>query len=90
MDSFAWERERPQTRVGIHRPRDSVPRDIRKEKSAGQAQDLASRLMGLASGGQILLSRAVTDGARQYVRKHPIAGQGTGPGWHGSGMGRIS
>jgi serine/threonine-protein kinase len=40
-------------------------------KVVGLAADLTARLMGLASGGQILLSRAVFDQARQFVRGHP-------------------
>lgn len=40
-------------------------------KLSGLAIDLAARIMGLAEGGQILLTRALFDSARQYVRKHP-------------------
>ena len=32
--------------------------------------------MGLATGGQILLTRAAFDSARQYVHAHPAAGEG--------------
>ena len=40
-------------------------------KLTGFAKDIAARLMGLASPGQILMSRASFDAARQYVREHP-------------------
>lgn len=40
-------------------------------KIVGLAADLTARLMGLATGGQILLSRVVFDQARQFVRGHP-------------------
>ncbi|MFO0848639.1 MAG: adenylate/guanylate cyclase domain-containing protein [Gemmataceae bacterium] len=87
MYTFVWECERPQTRVGIHLgDAIQIQEMVGPQKSVGQAQDLAARLMGLASGGQILLSRAVSDGARQYVRKHPVADQGTELAWvrHGA------
>ncbi len=40
-------------------------------KLIGLAKDIAARLMGLAMPGQILMSRASFDAARQYVREHP-------------------
>ncbi len=40
-------------------------------KLIGLAIDIAARLMGLAIPGQILMSRAAFDAARQYVREHP-------------------
>jgi serine/threonine protein kinase/class 3 adenylate cyclase len=42
-----------------------------RERFVGSAIDLASRVMSLARGGQILLTRAVFDAARQIVREHP-------------------
>ncbi len=90
METFGWVQEHPKTRIGIHLG-DSIKFQEAQgqEKAAGQAQDLAARLMGLASGGQILLSRAVSDGARQYVRKHPVSerapGASTELAWVGHG-----
>jgi class 3 adenylate cyclase len=43
-------------------------------KIVGLAADIAARIMGLAGGGQILLTRAAFDAARQYVRSHPHDG----------------
>ncbi len=38
---------------------------------ASHAADMCARLMGLAGGGQILLTRAAFDNARQFIQKHP-------------------
>jgi len=38
---------------------------------AGLAVDMAARVMGLCEAGQILLTRAAFDDARQFVREHP-------------------
>src|SRR5205814_2932092 len=40
-------------------------------KLIGLAADIASRVMGLARGSQILLTRAAFDDGRQFVRSHP-------------------
>ena len=42
-----------------------------ERKLIGLAKDIAARLMGMAIPGQILVSRAAFEPARQYVRKHP-------------------
>lgn len=42
----------------------------------GYAVDIAARLMGLAAGGQILLTRHAFDDARQFVREHPVESAG--------------
>ena len=45
---------------------------VRGEKRAvGMAINLAARVMDLAAGSQILMTRAVFDEARQFVRQHP-------------------
>ncbi len=45
---------------------------VRGEKRAvGMAINLAARVMDLAEDGQILMTRAVFDEARQFVRQHP-------------------
>src|SRR5258706_8212048 len=41
-------------------------------KLVGLAADIASRVMGLACGSQILLTRAAFDDGRQFVRSHPV------------------
>lgn len=82
-------------RVGIHQGQilELEPEPTGLPKVVGAAADLAARLMGLAKGGQILVSRAVFDDARQYVREHPaaaaagaICGEGRDLRWvaHGS------
>lgn len=49
-------------------------------KIVGMAADIAARMVGMASGGQILMTRAAFDDARQFVREHPpVPGQGQPP-----------
>ena len=49
-------------------------------KLVGLAADFAARLMGLASGGQILMTRQTFNDARQFVRAHPgVEGDGAVP-----------
>ena len=46
---------------------------IRGERRAvGMPINLTARIMDLAGGGQILMTRAVYDDARNYVREHPM------------------
>lgn len=46
--------------------------------AVGMAVNLAARIMDMAKGGQILMSRAVYESARHYVRQHPpVAGIGS-------------
>ena len=40
-------------------------------RAVGMAINLAARVMDLAEGNQILMTRAVFDDARQFVREHP-------------------
>jgi serine/threonine protein kinase/class 3 adenylate cyclase len=82
-----WEREPPQSRIGIHLGDATEFADTGTggTKTAGQAIDLAARVMGLASGGQILLTRAAFDNARQYLRTHPAA-EAPAAGEGGSGL----
>ena len=48
-------------------------------KIVGMAADMAARLMGLAQGGQILLTRSVFNNAREFVRQHPDPGDAPAP-----------
>jgi WD40 repeat protein/serine/threonine protein kinase/class 3 adenylate cyclase len=64
---------RVRARIGIHLGQLS---ELEKEadgqpKLVGLAADVAARVMGLASGSQILLTRAAFDDGRQFVREHP-------------------
>ncbi|MGA2442592.1 MAG: protein kinase, partial [Tepidisphaeraceae bacterium] len=66
-------------RIGVHQGEVSVlDQDIYgKPKLVGPAADMTARIQSLALPGQILVSRAAFDNARQYVRDHPICGEGT-------------
>jgi serine/threonine protein kinase/class 3 adenylate cyclase len=76
LQSHVWSAEvlatnrRPETRIGIHLG-EAIPyadADPRRKQITGQAVDLAARIMGLAGGGQTLLTRHAFDSARQNVR----------------------
>jgi serine/threonine-protein kinase len=47
-----------------------------KPKLVGPAADMTARIQSLALPGQILVSRAAFDNARQYVREHPKCNEG--------------
>jgi serine/threonine-protein kinase len=64
-----WQRDVPKVRIGIHLGQIVVLSD---GEQASEAADICARVMSLAEDGQILLTRAVFDAARQYVRKHPL------------------
>ena len=68
-----WEDERPSVRIGLHLGEIlELEADGSEEvKHVGMAVNLASRVMGLAQGGQILMTRGVFDDARQFIREHP-------------------
>src|SRR5687768_1712650 len=74
MHREPWGTPEPlKTRVGIHlgelaqiAGEQSGPRKI-----IGMAADVAARLMSLGRGGQILLTRAAFDEARQFVGEYP-------------------
>jgi class 3 adenylate cyclase len=65
-------------RIGVHQGEVSVlDLDIHgKAKLVGPAADMTSRIQSLALPGQILVSRAAFDNARQYVGDHPACGEG--------------
>jgi WD40 repeat protein/class 3 adenylate cyclase len=77
--SPAFSPARFRVRVGIHQGEVSVlDLDIHgKPKLVGPAADMTARIQSLALPGQILVSRAAFDNARQYVREHPVCGEGT-------------
>jgi len=78
LRSEPWPDARPEVRVGIHIGQvEAVGEGRGPAKLVGLAPDIAARIMGLAQGGQILLSRHAFDDARQYLREHPpVAGAG--------------
>jgi len=73
-----WPASPLHVRVGLHLGEVSEldPDPEGGAKLSGLAIDLTARVMGLAEGGQILLTRAMFDSARQYVRQHPVASDG--------------
>jgi serine/threonine-protein kinase len=74
MAKEEWENKIPVfARVGVHLGEASeIDEDpAGGPKVTGLAVDFTSRVMDLAVPGQILLTRAAFDGARQYVREHP-------------------
>jgi WD40 repeat protein/class 3 adenylate cyclase len=75
MHREAWAPEPLRTRIGIHLGELAHIAGAAggRAKVVGMAADLASRLMSLARGGQILLTRAAFDEARQFVSQYPSA-----------------
>jgi serine/threonine-protein kinase len=58
-------------RIGIHVGEVAVVKMAGRPDIVGMAADLASRVMSLADGGQILLTRTAFNDARQFVSEHP-------------------
>lgn len=82
-----WEGERLKVRVGLHLgevselsgPNGHKAGDGEPVKISGLAVDIAARVMSLSLPGQILMTRAAFDNARQYVREHATS-EGDSPG----------
>ena len=73
MRAGPWEEIHLTTRVGIHAGEVTA---LVVEGGSGivaPAADLAARVMSLAVGGQILLTRFPFDEARHFLREHPAA-----------------
>ncbi|HTL27670.1 MAG TPA: protein kinase, partial [Tepidisphaeraceae bacterium] len=73
MHNEQWAPEKLETRIGIHLGEvANIGSDSSgPTKVVGLAADLASRVMSLACGGQILLTRSAFDEARQFIRDYP-------------------
>src|SRR6185369_15022765 len=72
MRTGPWGEVRLTTRVGIHAGEVTT---LTAEGGSGivaPAADLAARVMSLAVGGQILLTRFPFDETRHFVRDHPV------------------
>jgi class 3 adenylate cyclase/tetratricopeptide (TPR) repeat protein len=73
------------TRIGIHLGEvlEFKPGETEEPLMASHAADMCARLMSLGAGGQIMLSRAAFDNARQFIRSHPVTGNARAPelGW---------
>ncbi|MEZ5324644.1 MAG: adenylate/guanylate cyclase domain-containing protein [Verrucomicrobiales bacterium] len=72
-------------RVGLHQGEVIAVEDLTDGEgnlasplAVGMAVNIAARIMDMAAGGQILMSQAVYENARHYVRQHPpVAGLGS-------------
>lgn len=74
MRSEDWGKGQVAVRIGIHMGEMTriLQEGTEEEKDLGLAIDFASRVMGLAEGGQILLTRFPFDEARKSVNEHPL------------------
>ena len=71
-----WEPAPVRLRIGLHSGEitemaEEISGDTRV---VGMAVNLAARVMDLANGGQILMTRGVFDDARQFISAHPQVG----------------
>lgn len=66
------------TRVGIHAGEVSDIETLGQADVVAPAADMAARIMSLALGGQILLTRTPFDEARHFLREHPPIPGGNG------------
>ena len=71
MREGPWREVRLTTRVGIHAGELSTVDSTGGSGIVAPAADLAARVMSLAVGGQILLTRSSFDEARHFIREHP-------------------
>ncbi|MCX6878942.1 MAG: protein kinase [Verrucomicrobia bacterium] len=68
------------TRVGIHAGEVSAVAAAGGSGIVAPAADLAARVMSLALGGQVLLTRVPFDEARHFIREHPpVSGKAMPP-----------
>ncbi|MES2924508.1 MAG: protein kinase [Verrucomicrobiota bacterium] len=83
MREGPWHEVRLATRVGIHAGEVSTVDSEGGSGIVAPAADLAARVMSLAVGGQILLTRFPFDEARHFIREHPaVSGKSMPPlGW---------
>ncbi len=70
--SEGWEPEPVRVRMGLHlgQVTELEQSGGDRPKLVGLAADVCARLMGLALPGQILMTRAVFDDGRQYIKEH--------------------
>jgi len=71
-----WVGEKLQVRIGVHLGEVSeleVEPTSGRAKLSGLAVDITARVMGVALPGQIVMTRAAFDNARQYVREQGTA-----------------
>ena len=73
LNDQKWEGEQIKVRVGVHLGEVSeleTESGTGRPKLSGMAVDITARVMSLALPGQILMTRAAFDNARQFVREH--------------------
>ena len=73
MHAEPWSKEPLRVRIGVHLGGVSelAPETTGLAKISGLAVDICARIMHLAKPGQILMTRAVHDDARHFVREQP-------------------
>ena len=71
MRDGPWHEVSLTTRVGIHAGEVGTVESANNNDIVAPAADLAARVMSLALGGQILLTRLPFDEARHFIREHP-------------------
>ena len=81
MRGMAWPGAPLVTRVGIHAGEVADITTLGMADVLAPAADLVARVMGLAVGGQILLTRSPFDEARHFVRAHPDVVAGLSLTW---------
>ena len=69
MSAESWQPSPLRTRVGIHAGEVQIVEMAGRHDVVGLSADIAARLMSLAVGGQVLLTRGAFDDARQFVRE---------------------
>ncbi len=74
MRTERWDPQPLTTRIGIHSGEVALMQMAGKPDVVGLAADVAARVMSLGAGGQILMTRAPFDDARQFVADHPEIG----------------
>ncbi len=82
LNNGDWQPQKLRVRIGLHLGEvTEMDHEVEgQRKILGLPADITARVMGLSQGGQILLTRAAFDAARQYVRTHPtIAGATAAP-----------
>ncbi len=73
LEDEEWDPEPVRARAGLHQGEVLVVEGSEGDaapQAVGMAVNLAARVMDLAAGGQILITRAVYENARYYLRDH--------------------
>lgn len=81
MRGMAWPAFPLTTRVGIHAGEVADITTLGQADVLAPAADLVARVMGLAVGGQVLLTRSPFDEARHFIRDHPDVVEGLSLTW---------